>query len=280
MASEVLQLLLLPKSRHALPELYLQRHTHIFSLSPRRLTASRDDHPSCLTATKALTLPHARPLYPVYQVERKIGDQLHYTLTWPVLSGWPTDPAELDRKNQAHLALPGANPHYVDSKANVYADVNWNTDDHVSGEGPLEQLHNLIQLINENNVKHLAQLARTGRWPRSFADDVFLAVALHKSNAELALFLDLGATEVDQWLTQACQIFFDHHVKVASGPNDPNRLPTDQQLATWKEMIKEFRKQHEDPTSEAFRRLACCGDGVIDEVFDAVKGITVAEDSS
>lgn len=223
-------------------------------------------------------MPHARPLYPVYQVERKIG-QPQYILTWPVLSGWPTDPTELARKNAAHLALPGANLHFVDSKENVYADVNWNTDDHVSGEGPLNQLHSLIQLIDEKNVKHLDQCARVGVWQRSFADDVFLAVALHKSNAELAVLLDLDPARIDQWLEQACQIFFDNHIKVASGPNDPSRLPIDQQLAGWKVLVEEFRERHEDPRSEAYRRLECCGGAVIDETFWQVVGRGAVEAS-
>lgn len=194
------------------------------------------------------------------------------------MSGWPTDPAELARKNAAHLALPNANSHYVDSRENVYADVYWDTDTHVSGESTFCQLHNLIQIVNEKNVKHLLQCASTGVWQRSFADDVFLAIALHKSDAELALLIGLSLDVIKQWSEQACQVFFDNHIKITTGPNDRERMSVAVQLAAWKDLVNDFRAQHEKPDSDAFRRLSCCESGVIDRMFCGVSGRSVVED--
>jgi len=56
---------------------------------------------------------------------------------------------------------------------------------------------------------------------------------------------------VQQWLDQACRKFFDTHVKVI----------------------------HENSTSEASRRLECCGGGVIDEAMLALTGRSVVEES-
>ena len=223
------------------------------------LSVNRDDHPSCITLTDALALPCARPFYPNYQ--NNTGDER--TLSWPALSGWPTSPTELEQKNAAHLAIPGANPHYVDTQENVYADVASDQDTNVAGEDPQTQLENFIQVVDVRGVAHLLKLLKAWKWEHGFADDVFFAISLHLSEERLAKLLGCKIGTVRLWFIQAQTSIFDEHIKVSVG----HQMSVSEQDNVWRDLVQAFKDTHVRKHGGDWKQLPCCEEGRIEEAF-------------
>lgn len=228
---------------------------------------NRSDHPSCLTQKAALALPCARPFFPTFQVYNTVTDER--TLSWPALSGWPTSPAELERKNAAHLATPGANPHFVDTRENVYADVAEDAEEFVAGEDPVGQLEFFIQVVEPDAVGHLMRLVQDGGWEHGWGDDVLFGVALHRSDGEVAELLGCEVETVKRWFEQAEVSVFREHVRVSRGPIDglQERVLVEEQEERWRKAVGEFRARHEIGSGGEWKRLRCCDGMRIEEAF-------------
>lgn len=229
---------------------------------------SRNDHPSCITQRAALALPCARPFYPDRQNRNEATGQI--TLSWPALSGWPTSPAELERKNAAHLAIPGANPDYADTRENVYADVASDEETYVAGEGPLIQLVNFIQLIDSRGVALLLEVIKAGTWMHGWADDVFFAISLHLSEERVAQLLGCRIGIVRLWFVQAQMAIFREHVKVTAAlhPGGRKRMGVSEQDNRWRDTVQAFRERHVAGQDGKWDRLQCCDGGRIEKAFE------------
>lgn len=225
-----------------------------------------------MTQTLALALPDgARPFYPDHQknFDETTGEAI---LSWPALSGWPTSPAELERKNAAHLAIPGANPYYVDTRENVYADVASDEETWVAGEDPLVQLANFIQFVDARGVALLLQVLRANTWMHGSADDFFFAVAMHLSDERVAQLLGCRIGIARLWFVQAQMAIFQAHVRVSTRLHSKEKdwVGTSEQDNRWRDTVKAFRERHVKGNGGEWRRLPCCEGGRIEEAFAEV----------
>jgi len=202
-----------------------------------------------------------RPFYPVSQ--NPIDSNGVRTLSWPPLSGWPTSPTELARKNAAHLAIPGATPHRVDTRENVYADVASDEDKNVAGECPQAQVESFIQLVNARNVALLLKELKAGTWINGFADDIFFALSLHLSEERLAKLLGCQTRLVRLWFIQAQTAIFKQHIKVSGG----HGMCISEQDNVWRDLVQAFKQSHVVEQSGEWKKLSCCEDGRIEEAF-------------
>lgn len=230
----------------------------------------RHDHPSCLTPNLALALHCARPFYPDHQLYGESAGEP--AVSWPALSGWPTSSAELERKNAAHLAIPGANPYYVDTRENVYADVASDEETWVAGEDPVVQIANFIQIVDSRGVAQLLEAVRSGTWMHGSVDDVFFAVALHLSDERVAQLLGCRIGVVRLWFVQAQMAIFKEHVQVSPRMHmqAKNWVGTSEQDNRWRDAVQAFRERHVKGDGGEWRRLPCCEGGRIEEAFSEV----------
>jgi len=190
-------------------------------------------------------------------------------LSWPSLSGWPTSPEELARKNAAHVAIPGANPYYIDTRENVYADVAEDQETNVAGENPLVQVANFIQLVDSRSVALLLGVVRAGTWSHGLADDVFFAVTLHLSEERVAKLLECRIGIVRLRFAQAQMAIFKEHVRVSvgTGPRAKTRPGTSKQGNMWKDIVQTFREMHAMGNGGEWKLLPCCEGGRIEKAF-------------
>jgi hypothetical protein len=210
----------------------------------------------------ALALPCARPFYPDYQ--HNADSNGVRALSWPALSGWPTSPTETERKNVAHLAILGANPHYVDTRENVYADAASDQETKVVGEDLRAQVENFIQVVDARSVAHLLKVLKASTWKHGDANDVFFAVSLHLSEERFAKLLGCKIGTVKLWFDQARMSIFKEHVQVPVGRQG---MCVSEQDNVWREIVQAFQDRHVAKHAGEWKQLSCCEDGRIEEAF-------------
>lgn len=96
-------------------------------------------------------------------------------------------------------------------------------------------------------------------------DDVLLAVALHKSDEECAILLDLDISSVRRGLAGAISNFERVHVRRRNEDGKADET----QLLEFMEAIKRFRAAHVPVGKARSRILGCCRDDWVGECFKA-----------
>lgn len=143
----------------------------------------------------------------------------------------------------------------------------------VAGEDPVAQLGYCVQIVDARSVGFLMRVVKEKTWMHGWADDVLFAVALHRSEEEVARLVGCSVEVAKRWFAQAEGAVFREHVRVSSGPNtgDRTRVLVEQQEVRWREAVGEFRAKHEGECGGEWRRLMCCDGERIEEAFLEVR---------
>ncbi|KAK0290556.1 hypothetical protein LTR91_009452 [Friedmanniomyces endolithicus] len=227
------------------------------------------DHPSCSTVG-------GRPFYPDWDVSQPEGGRL---LLWYAQDvgvdgeGLPTEEAELLRQNEAYRLRPDANPWFVtgvpytaEQRAEDESLGRFNRDGSLSrlavqvreeeaclGEDPEAQLLLLCAIVTPESYAELLRVSRTEEeWESGTVDDIFLAVALHTSDEDLAARLGLAVDEILDWLEQAIDNFAAVHFLASDGRA---RLAGGEERD---EVVDRIRERRIDAASGEWMQLSCC----------------------
>ncbi|TKA55676.1 hypothetical protein B0A55_13058 [Friedmanniomyces simplex] len=237
------------------------------------------DHPSCANEG-------GRAFYPDWYVyaPQSGGGKL---LVWPERDageGWPTEEAELLRRNGDYMRRPDANPWFVtgvpytekqrsvneelgrfkrDGAARRFA-VQVREEEACPGEDPEVQLRFLLDIVTPESYAGLVEVSKTldGRESGGM-DDVFLTVALHTSDQDLAAHLGFELEDAEDWLDQAIANFAAVHFLASDG------RPQISEPDGTEDLVERFRQRHVDGAGGEWKQRACCKNGKLKRLIEA-----------
>ncbi|KAK1005206.1 hypothetical protein LTR91_004062 [Friedmanniomyces endolithicus] len=229
------------------------------------------DHPSCSTVG-------GRPFYPDWCVD---GGRLLLWSKRDVDVGGeapPSDEAELLRWNGAYRLRLDANPWFVtevpytaeerarDERLGRFSKdgpmrrlaVQVREEEACPGEDPEAQLLLLCDIVTPESYAELLRVSRTEEdWESGIVDDVFLAIALHTSDQDLAAHLGLTIDEIHGWLELAIDNFAAVHFLASDGR--PRLAGGEERDA----LVARIRERHIDGASGEWMQLSCCRNGML-----------------